>query len=117
MTEKQKRFANEYIKSLNTVQAAKTVGYSESTAYKLLKIDEVKEYINQQLIEMNNEVVANNKKIVRTIILIMENENASNKDRLKAAEILQKINAAAEKAKSEEYTPVIVISGENDLTD
>lgn len=117
MNEKQKRFADEYIKTLNTVQAAKKVGYSNSAAYKLMKIDEVKDYINQNLISMNDEVIASSKKIVSTIVLIMEDANASNKDRLKAAELLQKINAAAEKAKDEEFTPVIVISGENDLKD
>lgn len=49
LTEKKKRFAEEYLKCLNATEAAKRAGYSASSAYstghRLLKDDEVKKYI------------------------------------------------------------------------
>lgn len=118
MTEKQKRFANEYIGTLNIVQAAKKAGYSQSAGYKLIKNEEIKEYIDKKLIELNEVIQSDSKRIIETITAIMENEKASNKDRLKAAEILTKITTAAAGKDNGNNTPqVIIISGEDQLED
>lgn len=117
MTEKQKRFANEYISCLNVVQSAKKTGYSPSAGYKLMKNEEVKNYIDKQLIAAYAKIQDDSKSITDTIKSIMEDKSASNKDRLKAAEILTKISAATEKAKEENEDRVIIISGEDQLKD
>lgn len=52
LTDKQERFAVEYIKTLNATQSAINAGYSPKTAYsignKLLKKDEIAEFIRGQ---------------------------------------------------------------------
>lgn len=57
MNDKQKRFADEFIKLGNATQAALNAGYSEKTSYshgqRLLKNVEIKEYINNQMQELH----------------------------------------------------------------
>ena len=52
MTEKQKRFCEEYLIDLNATQAALRAGYSEKTAYSIgnenLKKPEIQEYIQKR---------------------------------------------------------------------
>lgn len=117
MNEKQRRFANEYIATLNVIQSAKKTGYSASAGYKLIKNKEIKAYIDDVLLTINDEIKSESKRIIETITSIMESKTASNKDRLKAAEILTRITAAAERAKEDNRPPVIIISGEDQLED
>lgn len=69
LNEKQKRFAEEYVMSLNATQAATRAGYSEKTAYsqghRLLTNDEVSKYIQvlreelQEKTEITKEMIIN----------------------------------------------------------
>ena len=55
MTEKQKRFCDEYLTDLNATQAAIRAGYSKKTAYSIgeenLRKPELKEYIEKRMAE------------------------------------------------------------------
>lgn len=62
MTEKQKRFCEEYLIDLNATQAALRAGYSEKTAYSIgnenLKKPEIQEYIQKRLKEKEDALIA-----------------------------------------------------------
>ena len=61
MTEKQKRFCEEYLIDLNATQAALRAGYSEKTAYSIgnenLKKPEIQEYIQKRLKEKEDALI------------------------------------------------------------
>ena len=127
LTEKQKRFCEEYLNDPNAVQAAIKAGYSEKTARfasqwiteKSLKkptskyIPEMREYIDSQLEAMHNERTADAQEVVEYLTSVMRGESEgeeivlkgvgkgsqrvervmkkpSEKDKLKAAELLGK---------------------------
>lgn len=60
MTDKQKRFCNEYLIDCNATQAAIRAGYSEATAYsagqRLLKNVDIKTYIEEQLNKISSKL-------------------------------------------------------------
>ena len=62
VTDKQKRFCDEYLIDLNATQAAIRAGYSKKTAYSIgvenLKKPEIKSYIDEQLKKMQDESIA-----------------------------------------------------------
>ncbi len=127
LTEKQKRFCEEYLIDLNATQAAIRAGYSEKTAerasdwineagqkkpsskYK----PELREYIDSRLEELHNERTADAQEVVEYLTSVMRGESKSEeivlkgvgkgsqriekvqkkpseKDKLKAAELLGK---------------------------
>lgn len=117
LTEKQKRFCEEYLIDLNATQAAIRAGYSEKTAYtigqKLTKKDEAKAYIDEMIESIRNERTANVQEVVEYLTSVMRGESESEeivlkgvgkgsqkiervqkkpseKDKLKAAELLGK---------------------------
>lgn len=113
MTERQKRFCDEYLIDLNATQAAIRAGYSEKTAYtigqKLTKKDEIKSYIDAALARLQAENVADAQEVMRYLTSVMRGESQSSvlslcgngaqeviekrpdeKERLKAAELLGK---------------------------
>lgn len=117
LTEKQKRFCEEYLIDLNATQAAIRAGYSEKTAYtigqKLTKKNEVKAYIDEMIESIRNERTANAQEVVEYLTSVMRGESESEeivlkgvgkgsqkiervqkkpseKDKLKAAELLGK---------------------------
>lgn len=117
LTEKQKRFCEEYLIDLNATQAAIRAGYSEKTAYtigqKLTKKDEAKAYIDEMIESIRNERTANVQEVVEYLTSVMRGESQSEeivlkgvgkgsqkiervqkkpseKDKLKAAELLGK---------------------------
>ncbi len=113
MTEKQKRFCEEYIIDCNATQAAIRAGYSERTAYsigqRMLKKVEAQKYINKLLEEVRNSNIADTTEIMEYLTAVMRGEHkeetlkwigegtqaiaeidVSAKDRLKAAELLGK---------------------------
>lgn len=112
MNEKQKRFCDEYVKNLNAAQAARTVGYSLSSAYKLTEKPELKEYICRQTARINEELQTDTLHVYNMIKGIMEDSNASNKDRLKAAEMLVRLKI---KEKETGTGNQVIIMGENYL--
>lgn len=120
MTEKQKRFADEYLIDLNGTRAYK-VAYpsvkkdqvAATNAGRLLRNAEVKTYIDEQLEKMHNEKTADAQEVLEYLTAVMRNEqteevvvvegtgdgcseartmekDTSIKDRVKAAELLGK---------------------------
>lgn len=120
MTEKQKRFADEYLIDLNGTRAYK-VAYpsvkkdqvAATNAGRLLRNAEVKTYIDEQLEKMHNEKTADAQEVLEYLTAVMRNEqteevvvvegtgdgcseartvekDTSIKDRVKAAELIGK---------------------------
>lgn len=142
MTDKQKRFCEEYLKDTNLTQAAIRSGYSPKTAYsqgqRLLKNVEVKKYIEEQLQTMQKKSIASAEEIMEYLTSVVRGESRSTelviegcgdgvseaktilkepseKDRLKAAELLGKrYGLYTDKTQIEGVIP-IVISGDDNL--
>ncbi len=117
MTEKQKRFCDEYLIDLNATQAAIRAGYSEKTAYsqgqRILKNVEVKSYIDKQLEQIHSSKIADAEEVLKYLTSVLRGESQSEvvviestgdfmsqartmqkapdeKERLKAAELIGK---------------------------
>lgn len=113
MTEKQKRFCEEYITDCNATQAATRAGYSPKTAYSigqnLLKKVEIQNYIKELSENAKNEKIATAREVMEHLTAVMKGEvkeqtliwigdgkqditeiAVSERDRLKAAELLGK---------------------------
>lgn len=116
MTEKQKRFADEYLIDLNGTRAYK-VAYprvksdaaASVNASRMLRIAKVRIYIDEQLEKMHNEKTADAQEVMEYLTAVMRGETESSvlslcgdgcqeilekppdeKERLKAAELLGK---------------------------
>lgn len=119
LSQKQKDFADEYIISGNAVQAAKKAGYSKNYAkaqsHKLLVNVGVKSYIDERLKEIESAKTATQQEVLEYLSSVMRGEqreqtligmgqgfqektyiDVSVKDRLKAADLLNKIHQARE---------------------
>ena len=113
MTEKQKRFCDEYLVDLNATQAAIRAGYNPKTAYsqgqRLLKKADVKKCIEDRLEQLKSERTADAKEVMEYLTAVMRRETVSSvlardetgadrviekppdeKERLRAAELLGK---------------------------
>ena len=135
MTDKQKKFADEYLIDTNATQAAIRAGYSEKTAYsqgqRLLKNDEVKTYIDEQLDKISDENIADAKEVMEYLTSVMRGEvddevlrfigdgyqekthiQVNAKDRTKAAELLGKRYGLFKDNLAVEVEPVVIV---NDL--
>ncbi len=95
MNERQKKFAEYYAQSGNTVQSAIKAGYSENyanaNACKLLENVRIAEYIKQLAEKIQNERIMNAKE--RQVLLsdiAKDDENAPS-DRIKAVDTLNKM--------------------------
>ena len=131
LSQKQKDFADEYIISGNAVQAAKKAGYSKNYAkaqsHKLLENVGLKNYIDERLKEIESAKTATQQEVLEYLTSVMRGEqkeetligagqgfqektyiDVSAKDRLKAADLLNKIHQAREE-KSATATENIVI--------
>ena len=113
LTIKQKKFADEYIKTGNATQSAINAGYSEKTARKIgsenLTKPDIKAYIDERMKELEEEAIADQSEVLKFLTRILRNEEkeevlvnvgnfeqevqevkVSAKDRIKAAELLGK---------------------------
>lgn len=113
LTEKQKRFADEYIISGNATQAAIKAGYSKKTANRIatenLSKLVIKTYIEERLEELKSERTADAQEVLEYLTSVMRGNETEEvligigegvqstvqkevgaKDRLKAAELLGK---------------------------
>lgn len=117
LTAKQKRFCDEYLVDLNATQAAIRAGYSKKTAYSIgvenLKKPEIKKYIEQRMTEKEKELIADQDEVLKYLTSVLRGESRSTeiviegigdgmseartikkepseKDKLKAAELLGK---------------------------
>lgn len=144
MTEKQKRFCDEYLVDLNGTQAAIRAGYSEKTARTIaaenLTKPNIRKYIDERMKEKEKELIADQDEVLKYLtsvlrgmsqseIVVVENigdftsearriqKAPDEKERLKAAELLGKrYNLFSDKMKVDVALPV-VISGGEDLED
>ena len=117
MTEKQKRFCDEYLIDLNAEAAAIRAGYSprfaRGNAYKLVANSGIKEYISARMEEKKSELIADQNEVLQYLTAVLRGESRSSvvvvenigdfssaaremekapdeKERLKAAELLGK---------------------------
>ena len=106
LTQKQKRFCEEYIKTTNASAAAVAAGYSKKTAGAIgaenLKKPQIADYIKKRLDEQDAALVADSNEILKFYTAVMRGEvkdqfglDASLSDRLKAGDNLMKRYAAA----------------------
>lgn len=143
LTAKQQRFCDEYLIDLNATQAAIRAGYSKKTAKQigqqnLTKLD-LKEYIEKRMAEKEAALVADQDEVLKYLTSVLRGESQSTeivvegigdgcseartitkepseKDRLKAAELLGKRYSLFRDNVKLDVTPV-VISGGDDLED
>lgn len=144
MTDKQKRFADEYLIDCNATQAAIRAGYSEKTARSIgqenLTKPDIKAYIDEQLKRLSDETIATAEEIMQYLTSVLRGQSTSEivivegigdgcsnartmtktpdeKERLKAAELLGKrYGMFTDKVNVDGAVPVI-ISGEDKLED
>lgn len=78
LTDKQKRFCDEYLIDLNGTQAAIRAGYSENTAGVIatenLKKPNVQEYIAERMKEKDKELIADQDEVLRYLTAVMRRE-------------------------------------------
>lgn len=121
---KQQKFADEYIISGNAEEAAIKAGYSEKyargNAYKLVAFSGIKNYIDKRLKEIESKKTATHQEVIEYLTSVMRGEHkeeiligqgqgfqeityidVSAKDRLKAANLLNKIHQARESKQDE----------------
>lgn len=144
LTDKQKRFCDEYLVDLNGTQAAIRAGYSKKTARSIaaenLSKPNIRQYIDERMQEKEKELIADQDEVLKYLtnvlrgksqseIVVVENigdftsearliqKAPDEKERLKAAELLGKrYNLFSDKMKVDVAMPV-VISGGEDLAD
>lgn len=101
LTEKERIFADEYIKTTNATQSAIKAGYAENSASvtgsKMLRKPKVRQYIDAVMNERSKNTIATAAEVLEYLTKVMNGEekdafglDASIADRTKAAELLGK---------------------------
>lgn len=121
LTEKQKRFCDEYLVDYNATQAAVRAGYSVKSAYSIgeenLRKPELKTYIDERLEQLRSAKTATAAEVMEFLTEIMRDENEGPVSRLKAAELLGKrFGLFTDKLNVEGNIPV-VIAGDDKIED
>ena len=143
MTPKQKRFCDEYLIDLNATQAAIRAGYSKKTAAVIatenLRKPNIREYIEERMAEKEKKLIADQDEVLAYLTAVLRGESESEeivvenigdfmseartmkkapseKDRLKAAELLGKRYSLFKDNVKLDVTPV-VIGGDDGLED
>lgn len=140
MTDKQKRFCDEYLIDCNATQAAIRAGYSPKTAYSIgeenLKKPELKTYIDERLEQLHSEKIADAQEVLEYLTSVMRGEHTEQvlrldgdgvqvvdsiqtptHDKLKAAELIGKRYGLFKDAVDLGGAVPVVISGGDDLAD
>ncbi len=135
LTDRQKRFCDEYLIDLNATQAAIRAGYSENTARQMacenLTKPNIQEYISERMKEKEKALIADQDEVLEYLtavlrgkekdeVLLLSGEarqkKIDTKDRLKAAELLGKrYGIYTDKIQADVVIPVF--SGEDNLED
>lgn len=78
MNERQKRFADEYIRTANAFQSAVRAGYSEkyasTGAHKLLENKSVKAYVEARFVELRKQSIAEQDEVLQFLTAVMRGE-------------------------------------------
>ena len=101
LTEKERIFADEYIKTTNATQSAIKAGYAENSASvtgsKMLRKPKVRQYIDAVMNDRSKNTIATADEVLEYLTKVMNGEekdafglDASIADRTKAAELLGK---------------------------
>lgn len=140
MTDRQKRFCDEYLIDCNATQAAIRAGYSPKTAYSIgeenLKKPELKTYIDERLEQLHNKKTADAQEVLEYLTSVMRGEHTEQvlrldgdgvqvvdsvqtptRDKLKAAELIGKRYRMFKDAVDLGGAVPVVISGGDDLAD
>ncbi len=140
MTEKQKRFCDEYLIDLNATQAAIRAGYSVKTAKAIgcenLTKPDIQAYIQEQLDRIHEQKTADAQEVIEYLTSVMRGEHTeqalqlvgdgvqeicdisvSAKDRLKAAELIGKRYGIFTDKTDLNIAQPIIISGGDGLED
>lgn len=140
MTERQKRFCDEYLIDMNATQAAIRAGYSKKTAKSIgqenLTKPDISAYIREQLDAIHSQKTADAQEVIEYLTSVMRGEHTeqalqlvgdgmqticdidvSAKDRLKAAELIGKRYGLFTDKTDLNVTQPIVISGGDALED
>ena len=144
LTAKQKRFCDEYLIDLNATQAAIRSGYSKKTAYSIgvenLKKPEIKKHIEERMAEKESKLIASQDEVLKYLTSVLRGESRSTeivvegigdgcseartilkepseKDRLKAAELLGKEHMMFTDNVEVKSAIPVVISGADQLED
>lgn len=121
MTEKQKRFCDEYLIDWNATQAAIRAGYSEKTAYSIgdenLKKPELKAYIDERFKQIQDERIATAQEVMEYLTDTMRYKSAASAIRMKAAELLGKRYGMFTDKVSVEGNIPVVIAGDDEIAE
>ena len=97
LTEKQKRFCDEYLIDLNATQSAIRAGYSEKTARAIgnenLSKPYIREYIDKRLAEKDKKLIADQDEVLRYLTAVMRKETKSSvlaRNEMGADEVIEK---------------------------
>ena len=144
LTEKQKRFCDEYLIDLNATQAAIRAGYSKKTAFIIanenLKKPYIKGYIDERLKQLEDKRIAKADEVLKYLTSVMRNEvkeevvvveskgdgcssartikkDMSAKDRNKAAELLGKRYRLFVDKVEADVNQTVIFEGEDEIED
>lgn len=144
LTAKQQRFCDEYLIDLNATQAAIRAGYSERSARQIadsnMSKHGIKEYIEKRMAEKESKLIADQDEVLRYLTSVLRGESLSTeivvegkgegrseaktmqkepseKDRLKAAELLGKRYGIYTESVDVNGSIPVVISGDDQLAD
>lgn len=135
LTEKQKKFCDEYLLDCNATQAAIRAGYSPKTAYSIgeenLRKPELKTYIDEQLAILHSQKTADAQEVLEYLTAVMRGEHTeqtlrltgdgvqsitdidvSARERLKAAELIGKRYGMFKDNVNVDLEPIVIV---NDL--
>jgi phage terminase small subunit len=94
LTPKQQLFCDFYLESLNATQSAKKAGYSEKSAEAIglenLGKPRIKEYIDERMSKLNNDVIASANEVLEKLTEIIRNPKSKNFEVIKCCELLGK---------------------------
>ena len=143
LTAKQQRFCDEYLIDLNATQAAIRAGYSEKAARQIaaenMSKPYIREYIDERMKEKEKDLIADQDEVLKYLTAVLRGESLSTeivvegvgdgcseartikkepseKDKLKAAELLGKRYSLFKDSVKLDVKPV-VIDGGDDLED
>ena len=81
MTNKQRRFCEEYLIDLNATQAAIRSGYSKKTAHKIgtenLQKPVIREYLDKSIREKESQLIATQDEVLRYLTSVLRGESES----------------------------------------
>lgn len=127
LTDKQKRFCDEYLVDFNVCGAGERVGCSQRTAFRMMDNPLVRQYIDERMEEISAARIADATEVMEYLTAVMRGEakdeeavvvdcdvelvevSPSTKDRLRAAELLGKRHRLfTDKVEVANAVPVII---------